>query len=101
MNQMQIRDWRPMRRNSLIGFVRVELHSGMIVSDVAIHTSDRGAWASPPAKPMLGPDGVALKDDQGKIRYALVIEFRSKEVRSRFSAAVIEALRAAHPEALP
>ena len=98
---MNILGWRPMRKNSLLGFAKVELPSGMILTDVAIHITDRGAWASPPSKPMIGPDGVALKDDAGKIRYLPVIEFKSKEIRSRFSIGVIEGLRAAHPEALP
>jgi hypothetical protein len=43
--------------------------------------------------------GIAMKDDAGKIRYAPFIEFRSKEIRDRWSSAVIDALRAAHPEA--
>ena len=102
MSQMQIRDWRPMPKNSLIGFGKVERPSGLILCDVTIHISDRGAWASPPAKPMLNADGVALKDDAGKVRYVAVIGFKSKEVRDRFSAGVLvlEALQTAHPESL-
>ena len=41
-----------------------------------------------------------MKDaTNGKVRYAPIIEFTSKEIRDRWSAAVIEAMRAAHPEA--
>ncbi len=39
-----IRDWRPMRKNSLLGFARVELPSGMIVADVTILVGERGPW---------------------------------------------------------
>ena len=91
-----IRDWRPMRKNSLLGFARVELPSGMIIADVTILVGERGPWASPPSKPM-GKDGVALTDDKGKIRYSPVIEFASKEIRDRWSAGVVEAMRARIP----
>lgn len=87
-----------MRRNSLLGFAKVEFPSGLIVSDVTILTGERGPWASPPSKPMINRDGVVLKDDNGKIKYTPIIEFTSKEIRNRWSDAVIDAMRAAHPE---
>ncbi len=99
MSTIQIRDWRPMRKGSLLGFAKVELPSGMILSDVTILQGERGAWASPPSKPMIGRDGMAMKDASGKVKYQPLVEFTSKEVRDRFSAGVIDGLRAAHPEA--
>jgi DNA-binding cell septation regulator SpoVG len=101
MSTMQIRDWRPMRKGNLLGFAKVELPSGMILNDVTILAGDRGAWASPPSKPMIDRDGLAIKDANGKLKYSPLVEFASKEVRDRFSATVIDALRASHPEALP
>jgi hypothetical protein len=44
-------------------------------------------------------DGNALRDQNGKMRYVPIIEFRSKEVRDRWSAAVVQAVELAHPEA--
>ncbi len=96
---IRILDWKPLRRDSLLGFAKVEHPSGMVVSDVTILNGDRGPWASPPSKPMIGADGVALKGDSGKLRYSPIIEFTSREVRNRWSDAVIEAMRSAHPEA--
>ena len=49
---------------------------------------------------MIDREGVAMKDGKGKLRYSPIIEFTSREIRDRWSAAVIEAMRAAHPEAL-
>ena len=100
MTTVQIRDWRPLRKGSLVGFVKVEMPSGMILNDVTILSGDRGAWASPPSKPMIDRDGLAMKDANGKLKYSPIVEFASKEVRERFSNAVVEALRAIHPEAL-
>jgi DNA-binding cell septation regulator SpoVG len=97
----RILDWRPLRKNSLLGFAKVELPSGMIIADVTVLTGTNGPWASPPSKPMIGSDGTVMKDSTtGKIRYSPIIEFTSKQVRTRFSDAVIEAVQQSHPEAL-
>ena len=100
MSGVRILDWRALRKNSLIGFAKAELPSGMVIADVTVLTSEGGAWASPPSKPMIGRDGSVMKDANGKIKYQPIIEFTSKNVRDKFSRAVVEALRAAHPEAL-
>ena len=83
----------------MLGFARVELPSGMVVNDVSVLSGEHGPWASPPGKAMLGRDGVALTDGNGKVRYTPLIEFTSKEIRRRFSDAVIEGLRASYPDA--
>jgi hypothetical protein len=49
---------------------------------------------------MIDRDGAALKDQNGKDRYSPIIELTSREIRARFSNAVVEALQQAHPEAL-
>ncbi len=100
-NDCKIRDWRPLAKGALIGFAKVELPSGLILIDVSILAGPNGPWASPPSKPMIGRDGVAMRDDAGKARYAPVVEFAGKDVRDRFSAGVITALRAAHPGSVP
>ena len=94
----KILDCRPMARNSLLAFAKVEFPSGLIINDVTILKGERGPWASPPSKPMVGRDGTVMKGDDGKIRYTPTIEFSSKEIRNRWSDSVIEAMRAAHPE---
>jgi len=85
-------------RGSLLGFARVELASGMIISDVTIMAGEHGPWASPPSKPMINREGL-MKDQNGKLRYQQIIEFTSKQIRNKFSDAVIAALRASNPEA--
>jgi hypothetical protein len=93
-------DFRPLRKNSLLGFAKVELPSGMIVADVTVLNSCKGPWASPPSKPMIDRDGVVMKDSNGKVRYVPIIDFKSKEIRTKFSEGVIEAVRRFDPEAL-
>jgi DNA-binding cell septation regulator SpoVG len=97
---IKILEWRQHKKDTLLGFAKVELPSGMVLLDVTILTGERGPWASPPSKPMIDREGAALKDAAGDLRYAPIIEFASREIRDRWSAAVIEAMRAAHPEVL-
>lgn len=98
MASPKILDFRQVTKNSLIGFAKVEFPSGLVISDVTVLKGERGPWASPPSKPMVSRDGTVMKGDDGKVRYTPIIEFTSKEIRNRWSDAVIEAMRAAHPE---
>jgi hypothetical protein len=98
MNGIKTLGWRPLRKTNLLGCCKVELPSGMIMDDVTVLLSHRGAWASPPSKPLISRDGVVMKDETGKLRYCPLIQFASSEVRNRRSDLVIEAMRAAHPE---
>jgi hypothetical protein len=81
----KILDWRPLPRNSLLGFAKVEFASGLIISDVTVLTGERRPWASPPSKPMISRDGAVMKDDKGKIRYTPIVEFATKDVRNKWS----------------
>ena len=94
-----IEEFKPFPKNSLIGFVRVRMPSGVIYHDVSIHKQGDSAWASPSAKPQIGRDGTHITKD-GKPQYSPVVSFVSKEVRDKFSGAILNALRSSHPEAL-
>ena len=98
MSAARVLEWRPLQKGALLGFAKVEMPSGMVIAEVTIMRGERGEWASPPSKPLIGRDGAPMKDAAGKPRYAPLVSFTSKELRDRFSAAVIEALRATHPE---
>ena len=95
---MKVLDWREMRKGSLLGFAKIELPSGMVLNDCTVLMGNNGPWASPPSKPMISKDGIAMKDAEGKQKYVPIVEFASKEVRERWSAGVVEAVRQAHPE---
>jgi hypothetical protein len=99
MSGVRILDWRPLRKSNLLGFAKIELQSGMVITDVAILTSERGPWASPPAKPMISGDRTVRKTTPGKSD--IYPSTKSHPARFvRWSDAVIEAMRLAHPEAL-
>jgi hypothetical protein len=97
---MVLRSWRPMPRNTLAGFADIELLNGLQIDDVAVHIRERRAWANLPARPMLDEAGQALRDDRGKVRYAPILRWRTRDLGDRFSAAVVELVRTAYPGAL-
>jgi hypothetical protein len=47
---------------------------------------------------MVGRDGMQMKDQAGKAMWSPVVTFGSKELRDKFSTAILDALRAQHPE---
>lgn len=94
-----VEEFVPLVKNSLRGFCRIKLTSGMVLHDVAIHEKGGTAWALPSSKPMIDRDGAAKRDVNGKIQYSPVVSFASRELRDRFNTAVIDAVRRVHPEA--
>jgi hypothetical protein len=95
-----IREFIPMPRNTLVGFVEVQTPSGVVYHDVSVHRKEGSIWASPASKPRLGRDGTQMKDAAGKGLWTPVVSFASKEVREKWSRAVIDALRVSNPEVL-
>ena len=95
-----IEDFRRFHRNTLRGFCRVVLPSGMVLSEVAVHVDGTRAWAMPASRPMLDRDSTVMRDEGGKIRYVPIVGFASKAHRDRFSDSVIGVLQRSHPEAL-
>ena len=97
-----ITEWRPMRKNSLLGFCSVRMPSGMQIADNSVHQRDGKLWVSPPGKPQLDRDGVAIRDaTTGRIKYGPIVTFETKAIGDRFSSQVIAALRRGFPDALP
>jgi hypothetical protein len=92
--------FRPIVKNSLIGFATVEQPSGIRIADTSIYQRDGTAWASPPSKPMLDRDGRQMRDPDGKLRWTPLITFADRRTQTIWSDAVIAALKAAYPDVL-
>jgi hypothetical protein len=84
MSSFRTVECHPLVKNALRGFAEVAMPSGMILNDVIILVSAEALWVSPPSK-AIGSDGVAMKDHDGRTRYAPINEFTSKEIRNKFS----------------
>lgn len=98
-----IEAWRPVIKGTLRGFLRCRFESGMILDEIAVHVGgdDGRAWCSPPARPMIGADGTALRDPRtGKIKYCGLITFSTAHVRHSWQEQILRALELKHPEVL-
>ena len=93
--QVTLIDWRPLRRNSLLGFASVQA-GALIIRDITLHTTYGKYWAGLPAKPRLASGGDVMKDERGKILYTPIMEWANKQTADRFSDAVIAAVREDH-----
>jgi hypothetical protein len=98
--RMRLISWKPIAKGSLRGFATVELPIGLKLIDCAIFVGTKGAWASLPAKPQLDKDNRQRIGADGKPSYSPVVEWRSRDLADRFSAAVVALVRATHPDAL-
>jgi hypothetical protein len=96
----RILGFRPMQAGALIGFADVALPSGMVLHRCSIFVKDDTVWASPPSKQVVGRDGTIQRTADGKNRYEPTVSFTDRWTQERWSAAVVEALRTQHPEAL-
>ena len=93
-----IKDLKRIGRGKLLASVSVQLPNGLTVHEVGIFGSDGRAWASLPAKPMIGRDGQPIRDKTtGKARYIPLVTWPDRQTSDRFSEAVIAAVEAQHP----
>jgi hypothetical protein len=96
---MRLVSWKPLRKNSLLGFACIELPVGLIIADVPVLVSGGKAWAALPSKPMVDGDGHHKRDVNGKPAYVAIRSWRDRELANRFSDRVIS-LRAEYPDAI-
>jgi hypothetical protein len=90
--------FQSIRAGALVGFADVHLPSGMVLHRCSIFARDDKAWASPPSKQVVGRDGCVQRTGDGKARYEPTVSFKDRWRQQTWSDAVIEALRAEHPE---
>jgi len=88
-------------RNTLVGFLDLQLRSGLILRDCGLHRHANGRiWISLPGKPVIGADGQVQLDERGKRRFVAIAEWPDRATSDRFSATVLQELTRSHPEAL-
>ena len=98
--RMRLLKWRPLAKDSLLGFADILLPNGLKIFEIPVLSSEGRVWAGMPGKPQVDKDGNTKRDGRGKITYAPVIQWRSKELGDAFSARLAELIRSAHPGAL-
>jgi hypothetical protein len=101
-NRARLIHFRDFTKGSLIGFARMVFPSGLVIGEIGIHRHGNTCWAAPPARLRLR-DGSSepLRDAGGKLVWSNdLISFETPDIRRRWSAAVIEAIRRDRPHLL-
>jgi hypothetical protein len=96
--RMRVISFRPLVRNTLRGFIEIELPSGLRVREISIHESHGKRWAGLPARPVLTADG-RHSVLNGKKQYASLLEWKSRDLSDEFSRRIIQLVQERHPEA--
>ncbi len=85
--------WKPFERNTLKGFADLWLRAARLnIRGCAVHEKNGQRWVQLPAKPQFDKDRNMVRDDDGKIQYAKVLDFDSREVADRFNAEALKAI---------
>ena len=77
-------EWKPFEKNTLRGFLSLELPSGMIIHGCTVHEKNGARWIGLPARQFQKPDG--------EKSWSPLIEFVSKDSREKFQAAALAAV---------
>lgn len=89
---MNVRDFKPMRKNTLLGFFTLALDSGLVIKECSLHEKDGKRWFSFPGKPQLDKHGNAMRDINGKILYANIIALDDRTRNAKLQGLVLDAL---------
>jgi hypothetical protein len=81
---MFVSNWKAHEKNTLQGFLSLNLPSGMVIHNCTFHRKGAAQWIGLPSRQY-------AKDD-GSMSYAPLIEFATKDARERFKAAALEAI---------
>jgi hypothetical protein len=92
-------DFHALQRNTLRGFAVIVIDELKLeIRDITVHQKGDSRWAQLPARPQLR-DGVAIKDQSGKIQYTTILQFTNRKVSDAFSSAVVDAVLKYDPDA--
>jgi hypothetical protein len=105
MPSFRLTDFRPVAKGTLRGFASGRLDCGdglaLDLADLVVHQRDGKSWLGWPAKPLIDRDGQVMRHDNGKVRYSSpLVRPADRGVAARLEAAILAAVRRAHPDAL-
>jgi hypothetical protein len=93
LSNVRILDFTAHNSGALVGFANVEFASGMQMYGVTILQGKDGRCALPPGRPQLDATGRARRKANGKVEYAPIIKFRSRDIQGQWSSQIIEELQ--------
>jgi hypothetical protein len=95
-----INNFRAVSSGALRGFCDVTMPSGMILYGCGVFVKGDTTWCSPPSQKKRAANGSPVVGRDGKAIYESQIGFATKDARTRWTDAVVAALRVQCPHAL-
>jgi DNA-binding cell septation regulator SpoVG len=93
--------WKPLRKGALRGFASIRIGRALIVHDCPVLAGINGrCWATLPRRPVLDGESRHRRDDRGKPVYSQIAEWSERDMRERFSDAVVAAVQREHADDL-
>lgn len=83
--RVEILEWRSFEKNTLRGFVTVQMQSGVIYRGLMVHEKGDARWVSFPAREY-------LDKSTGAKKYAPFVDFTSREKMNQFCGLILGAL---------
>jgi hypothetical protein len=94
-----LRDWKLIRKGTLIGFASVSLLSGLQIYDVPVLLSNGSPWATLPSKPVITSKGLEAKVPRtDKILCISFLQWRDRAHCQEFLTPIVKPVRARDPE---
>ena len=78
-----VREWKPFEKNTLRGFLSLELPSGMIIHGCTLHQKNGSRWIGLPAREY---------QKEGERAWSPLAEFVDRETREGFQQLALEAI---------
>jgi hypothetical protein len=89
---VEIVEFKTFARNTLLGFLSIRIvELDLEINDLTVHAREEKRWVGLPGRPQIDREGKAITKD-GKIQYAPVLKFASRQASDAFNTAVLQAL---------
>lgn len=86
---MRLLSFKPYRKNTLRGYVDVELGIGLQITGLTLHGDSGERWIGMPSKPVLDTDGRHVAGPDGKKPWAKILSWRDRRLGDAFGKAVV------------
>lgn len=83
-NRFHVVAWKPYLKNTLRGFLSLELPSGLILHDCTLHQRNESRWVGLPGRPYQKPDGTTS--------WSPVVEIPENAAREKFQRGALAAV---------
>jgi hypothetical protein len=84
LNAFSASDWKAYEKNTLRGFVTIDLPSGMRIKECTVHEKNGKRWIGLPGKPWIKSDGTT--------GYVSILDFASEETKNRWQRLALAAV---------